>query len=196
MHGIIITYWYFVTFIICLTNALFVTKKNKKYYTTLIIPNLAPPPWLYSVVWTILYILMATASWMLHLDLVNINKSWSFELTLFICFLVTSSLFIPIFFVLRRNFEAFIIMLISSGLAIATVYFYFNANFWSGLLFLPTVVWVLFATGISFSILCNNRNGATRREDSIVFLKPNQHLERSTFITENQHHSKKLTSWI
>lgn len=54
--------------------AAFITRDGMKMYQILYMPALAPPAWLFPIVWTILYILMGISSyWILNSD-ANQNK--------------------------------------------------------------------------------------------------------------------------
>lgn len=163
-----IFFWYLLVLSASLLGALSSNgKKGKRYYKKLDLPSIAPKPWIFGVVWPILYLLQASACWLLQES--NAGDEWTFELTLYCIFLGISTLWTPVFFKIQCNMASLIIMLLSTGMATATVYYFFVAHTLSGWLFLPTAIWVLFATYLMLCIYINNReNTYTRKQLSTI----------------------------
>src|SRR6185436_17188539 len=72
---------------------------SPEWYGTLAKPSWAPPAWLFGPVWTVLYILMAIAAWLIWRQ-----GGWARErspLTLYCVQLALNAAWTPIFFGLR-----------------------------------------------------------------------------------------------
>lgn len=157
MNALIIIGWYGIAFGAMFIGSLFgMWKSSRKYYKALILPTLAPPPAVFGIVWSILYTLIGTTGW-LYQD--HNNNEWDATLTWLVAFIGTSTLFPFFFFFIKDNFVSLIIMIASLALGIVTIYYLFHNYLLSGYFFLPTVIWVGFATYLQLEILVNNREG-------------------------------------
>lgn len=163
-----IFFWYLLVLCASLVGALTSDgRRGKRYYKNLDLPQIAPESWVFGIVWPILYVLQASACWLLQDN--NASNAWSFELTLYVIFLGVSTLFSPVFFKLRSNLVAFVIMILSVGLGITVNYFFFANYLLSGWLFLPTNIWIVFATYLMLCIWINNRSDTyTKKELSAI----------------------------
>lgn len=168
-----IFFWYLLVLCSSLLGALSSGGSDgKAYYKQLDLPSIAPEPWLFGVVWPLLYALQGTACWLLQDS--NPSDEWTFELTLYVIFLGVSTLFTPMFFTIRSNLGSLIVMLLSTGLAITTVYFFFDHYSLAGWFFLPTVIWVAFATYLMLGIYINNRSNTFSRKELSKIVKEEQ----------------------
>jgi translocator protein len=122
---------------------------DRPFYDKLIKPNYTPSPRAISVIWIILFTLEATAAYLLQLHL---KGGWSVGLDFFLVFLKVITFFPPVFFGYKQILLSCVIMIGSTALSIITNYFFF-AKFWlPGLLFLPTTLWVSYATVLQILI--------------------------------------------
>jgi tryptophan-rich sensory protein len=167
MSALIIIGWYALAYGAMFIGGLFgMWKSARKYYKSLILPVLSPPPAVFSIVWSVLYTLIGTAGWLYQ---EHNNDDWDAALTWVVIFLGVSTLFTFFFFTVKDNFVSFIIMLGSLGTGITAVYYLFHGYLVSGYLFLPTVIWVGFATYLQLGILVNNRHGSYSSDEIMVF---------------------------
>ena len=122
-------------------------------YMNLIKPNLAPPGILFPIVWTILYILMGVSYGILkdnNLTDENIDLIYYAQL-------VVNALWSIFFFVLKwRLFSAIWIILLALLIVYMIIKFY-DRNKLAGLLQIPYLLWVVFATYLNLSIYLLNR---------------------------------------
>lgn len=122
-------------------------------YGNLVQPPLAPPGWLFPVVWTILYILMGI-SFYLILEENNYDKDSSY-LVYFIQLFV-NGLWSIFFFVFKlRLFSSIWLILLIILIAIMIVKFY-RINKLAGLLQIPYLLWCIFALYLNISIYILN----------------------------------------
>ncbi|TCO78030.1 TspO/MBR family protein [Marinisporobacter balticus] len=134
----------------------FLTKDAYGKYQNLIQPKFAPPPWVFGVVWPILFFLMGIASyriWMLKSEKARgKNALFYYGLQLFFNFFWSI-----LFFGLALRGLALIELLILLILIIITCIKFYRLDKVAGYLFIPYIVWVAFAGILNLSILWLNK---------------------------------------
>lgn len=122
-------------------------------YNSLIQPPLAPPGILFPIIWSILYVLMGISYGILESNsLVNYNINSIYYLQLFV-----NALWSIFFFVFKWRFFAFLWVLLLLVLVIIMIKRFYHKNKISGLLQIPYLFWVAFATYLNFAIWLLNR---------------------------------------
>ena len=122
-------------------------------YNSLVQPPLAPPSILFPIVWSILYILMGVSYEILESNsLVDSDINSIYYLQLFV-----NALWSIFFFVLKWRFFAFLWILLLLVLVIIMIIRFYRKNKLSGLLQIPYLLWVAFATYLNFAIWLLNR---------------------------------------
>lgn len=116
-------------------------------------PPLSPPGWLFPVVWTILYILMGIASYIVW-D--SKDKSKDFALKVYALQLFFNLFWSYIFFNMQNYLFAFIWLLILWVLIIITAVLFYRINKTAGYLFIPYIIWVTFAAYLNLAIYLLN----------------------------------------
>lgn len=122
-------------------------------YKTLQKPFLAPPSIVFPIIWTILYILMGISYGILK------SNSKIDSVTDFVYYLQlgVNALWSIFFFVLKWRLFAFIWILLLVGLVILMIIQFYNKNKIAGLLQIPYLLWVLFASYLNFGVYILNR---------------------------------------
>lgn len=129
------------------------TSGSMEKYDGLTMPALAPPSLLFPVVWTILYILMGISHGILKVNGLNTQDT---EI-IYYAQLIVNLLWPVLFFVLAWRLFAFIwIVLLDILVIIMTVRFY-RQNKTAGLLQIPYILWVLFASYLNLAVYLLNR---------------------------------------
>ncbi len=118
-------------------------KTDTVFYDSLKKPFFAPPPIVFIIVWTILYILIATSLYK------NKNKSIDYYKSLIINYF-SNQIYTFIFFIIKSPFIAFIDCII---VFISSLFLY---NETKQKLLIPYIVWNLFACILSLSIYLLN----------------------------------------
>lgn len=122
-------------------------------YNTLIQPVFAPPSILFPIVWTILYVLMGISYGILKSkSLENSEINFIYYLQLFV-----NAMWSIIFFTFEWRLFAFIWILILILLIIMMIIKFYNKDKVAGLLQIPYLLWVLFASYLNLSIYILNR---------------------------------------
>lgn len=118
-------------------------------------PPLSPPAWVFAVVWTILYILMGIASYViLESDAKPQDKTNA--LTLYALQLIFNFFWTIIFFNLRQYIFAFVWILALWALIIATILKFRAISKTAAYLLLPYIIWVTFAAYLNLGVAILN----------------------------------------
>lgn len=114
-------------------------------------PPLSPPGRLFPVVWTILYIMMGIASWLVWTS--DINKQDIFYALMVYGRQLFVNFFWPIFF-FRLNWYlfAFVWLLLLWGLILANILVFYPIRKTAAYLLIPYLVWVTFAGYLNLGI--------------------------------------------
>ena len=115
-------------------------------------PALSPPGWLFPVVWTILYILMGIAS---YLVLVSGKPNRS-ALSVYGTQLIFNFFWSIIFFNFEAYLFSFVWLIILWVLILATMILFFRVSEPAGYLLLPYLLWVTFAGYLNLYIYLLN----------------------------------------
>ena len=121
----------------------FITNNQMETYSNLNTPLLAPPGWLFPIVWTLLYILMGISSYF------NALIVYSFQLFINFCW--------PLFFFNLHNYFLSLMILIALILTVIYMLIIFKKiNPKSFYLNIPYILWLFFASYLNFMIFINN----------------------------------------
>lgn len=125
-----------------------------KEFNSLVKPPLAPPAFLFPVVWTILYILMGYSSYLIYEenDLHTECCLKIYFLNLFVNFLWS-----PIFFGLNLRLFSLIWLIILDVVVAYMILCFFKVNKKAAYLQIPYMVWCLFATYLNLMFYLLNR---------------------------------------
>ena len=122
-------------------------------YNSLKQPFLAPPSILFPIVWTILYILMGISYGILESkSLIEPKTKFIYYLQLFV-----NAMWSIIFFTLKWRLFAFIWIIILSLLVIIMIIEFYKKNKIAGLLQIPYLLWVLFASYLNLAVYLLNK---------------------------------------
>ena len=125
-------------------------------YNSFIKPALSPPGWFFAIIWPILYLLMGIAVYIIYQE-PQTNESKK-AIILYWIQLFVNFLWPIVFFRLEWYWISVVIILILDALVfIITVWFY-NIKKTAGLLMIPYLVWILFATYLNIGIAILNYN--------------------------------------
>ncbi|MDN5848043.1 MAG: tryptophan-rich sensory protein [Nitrococcus sp.] len=120
------------------------------FYTELVRPNWAPPPLLFGPVWTVLYALMGIAAWLVWCA--GGFRSFPFALSLFLVQLALNALWSWLFFIWHLGALAFADIVLLWALIVATAVAFWRIRPLAGALFIPYLLWVSFASALSYSV--------------------------------------------
>ncbi len=117
-------------------------------YNDLIKPTLSPPGIVFSIAWTIIYLLIGI-SYTLLKEKGQVPKETK---QLYYTQLVFNYLWTFIFFIFRLRLLSVLWIIILDVLVVIMTYQFYKQNKLSGILLIPYVLWLLFATYLNISI--------------------------------------------
>ena len=139
-----------ICFIAAGLGSMATTTQIPGWYAELTKPSWTPPSWLFGPVWTILYLAMAVAAWLVWRQTGLVAVRW--PLTWFGVQLVLNTLWSVIFFGLHQpGWAAFEIGWLWAAILITLLSFWSRSKI-AGLLLVPYLLWVSFAAVLNVSI--------------------------------------------
>ena len=119
------------------------------FYEQLVRPSWAPPGWLFAPVWTVLYVLMGVAAWLVWR--VHGFEQGRTALVLFIVQLGANALWTWVFFVWQQGALAVAEIMLLWCLIVATAVSFWRLDAVAAVLLLPYLAWVTFAVALTMS---------------------------------------------
>ena len=120
------------------------------WYASLQKPAWNPPSWIFGPAWTLLYVMMAVAAWLVWRE--GGWRTQRLALGLFLLQWLLNALWTPLFFGWHRLGLAFAEIIILWLALTATVFSFWRVRRSAGLLLLPYLAWVSFAAALNFTI--------------------------------------------
>ncbi len=136
-------------------GSVFTTPNIPTWYASLNKPILNPPNWIFGPVWTILYILMGISAfliWNYGLSKRDVKKA----LTIFIFQLFLNSIWSIFFFGFQSPLLAFFVIVILFLLILLMIFSFYKISKTAGMILLPYLFWVGFASYLNLAILILN----------------------------------------
>lgn len=140
--------WAGVTFVAAALGGL-ASAGSREFYAQLATPDWAPPGTVFGPVWTLLYILMALAAW-----LVWRRAGWQgarAALAMYLVQLALNALWTWLFFAWRQGAAAFVEVLVLWVAIAATALLFGRVRPLAGALMLPYLAWVTFASALTWA---------------------------------------------
>ena len=113
-------------------------------------PTWNPPGWIFGPVWTMLYVMMAVAAWLVWRE-----GGWRTQrkaLGLFLVQWLLNAVWTPLFFGMHRSGLAFFEIVLLWLVLAATVSAFWSVKRAAGVLLVPYLAWVTFAAVLNFTI--------------------------------------------
>ena len=132
-----------------------ITSGNMDLYSQINQPPLAPPSWVFPVVWTILYSLMGISLYLVW----NSNAIYSDKRRAYIFFgaqLFLNFIWSPIFFGMQQFLLAFIVLIFMWIFTLGMILSFYKISKPAGLLQIPYLLWLTFAGYLNFAIYLLN----------------------------------------
>lgn len=124
------------------------------FYARLVRPPWAPPASAFGPVWSVLYLLMGIAAWLVWRD--QSTNHLGTPLLLFIAQLCANSLWSWLFFAWRNGAVAFAEVLVLLTLIAATIAAFWRINRLAGALMFPYLAWVCLASALTWAVWQSN----------------------------------------
>lgn len=130
-----------------------ITMDGFKSYADVTKPPLSPPSWVFPVVWTILYILMGIASYLVYESKDEANKK---ALTFYLIQLALNFIWPIFFFGFDAYLFSFILLIILIVFVVLTTVSFYRINTSAGLIMLPYLIWLCFAAYLNLGVYILN----------------------------------------
>lgn len=114
-------------------------------------PELMPPPFVFAIVWPILYFMMILS--LAFYIRKGVNKFDKWGITFFVLQLALNLSWPPVFFGLHRPLWALLIILVLILFVLVTMVLFYKKSKTAGLLLLPYFLWLLFAAYLNSEIV-------------------------------------------
>jgi tryptophan-rich sensory protein len=121
-------------------DAALVTRSVHSWYASLTAPPGTPPTWVFSAVWTVLYVMIGVAGWLVwrRSGAARPLRLWGWQLA-------ANAIWVPAFFGLHNPPLGFAVMLVLLALIVVTMHSFFRLNRIATWLMLPYLLWAGFA---------------------------------------------------
>lgn len=126
---------------------------NSSSFDNVAKPSFTPPDFIFPIVWITLFILMGISSYIIYKSDSPNKKS---ALIVYGIQLVLNSLWTLFFFNLKWYLFSFIWILLIIAFVIIMIYKFYKINKAAGLLQIPYLLWLIFASVLSFSVYLMN----------------------------------------
>ena len=144
-----------VSIIVCLAagfiGSIFTNANIPTWYAALKKPSFAPPNWVFAPVWTILFVLMGIAAYLVWRQGFH-TPTVKTALIIFIVQLIFNMLWSLVFFTLKSPLFGFVVIIILWLLILFTIVYFSNISKIAGILLVPYIVWVSFASILNFML--------------------------------------------
>lgn len=119
-------------------------------------PPLAPPMWLFPVVWTILYVLMGISSYLILIS-DSSQREKEAAIHLYGYQLLVNFLWPTFFFNFGWYFFAFLWLVLLWGIVFLMIRKFYDINKWAAYINIPYLIWLTFAAYLNIGIWWLNR---------------------------------------
>ena len=133
------------------------TRGSMEMYSQVNQPPLAPPAWIFSVVWPVLYILMGVSSAMVYINGNRDPEAASSALKIYAVNLIFNFLWSIVFFNFRAFLFAYIWLMILWVIIIVMIAKFRKISPTAAWLQIPYLLWVTFASYLNLMIWLLNR---------------------------------------
>lgn len=126
-----------------------------EFYSTLVKPALSPPGWLFPIVWTILYALMGLSAYLIYRSNAAQSEKKN-ALIIYAAQLFVNFLWSIVFFRFKSLWLAVAVIVILLALIVWMLLVFRKISPVAAYLNIPYLIWTLFATYLTVSILVLN----------------------------------------
>ena len=134
----------------------FLTRDGMRHFQTVPQPPLSPPAWVFPVVWTVLYLMMGAASYLVLTSAASAPRRER-ALTVYGLSLAANFLWPIVFFTMRMYLAAFLLLLVLWVLAAIAALLFSCIDGRAGRLMVPYLVWLTFAAYLNLGVWLLNR---------------------------------------
>jgi tryptophan-rich sensory protein len=142
----------FVPMGVGMANSFATQKSIREWYPTIRKPPWTPPNWLFAPVWTVLYVMMGWAMWLVLRSDASSTAIW-WATGLWVLQLTLNAFWSPAFFGRRDPPGALKVLFVMDVAIIANIWAFATISTLSAALMLPYLAWGLFATALNIRVV-------------------------------------------
>ena len=154
-QGVVMAFFITICFGVAGIGSVFTMPSVTNWYSGLAKPTWTPPSWLFGPVWTVLYLSMAVAAWLVWRQAGQANVA--IPLAIFGIQLTLNLAWSIIFFGRHEIGLAMVDIVLLWMAILATILTFRNVNTFAGWLLVPYLAWVTFASALNYAIWRMNR---------------------------------------
>lgn len=139
-----------------IVGGLFTVQAISQWYTTINKPFFNPPSWIFGPVWTLLYVMMGIALFLIWKEKSE-KRLKQKAITIFMIQLFLNAAWSPAFFGLHSPLFGLAIIIPLWISILLTIQYFGKISKNAALLLIPYILWVSFATVLNFAIWWMNR---------------------------------------
>ncbi len=128
--------------------------KDSLWYYSLNKSPFTPPAWIFPVVWTILYLMIAISFLFFIKD--GFSKDKIFPTVIFIIQLILNFCWSPVYFGLHNIALAFFIIILLIIFVFINIILFYKKSKIAAYLLIPYFIWIIFAAYLNFEIFMLN----------------------------------------
>lgn len=128
------------------------------WFATLQKPAFSPPDWLFGPAWSVLYAAIGIASFLVWLrayrtGFTTVSRGQlATALGVYALQLVVNWVWVPVFFAWHQLMAAFVVIVVLDAVALVNAALFWRISWLAGLLFVPYVLWLAFASYLNFGL--------------------------------------------
>ncbi len=145
-----LTAFILLCFIVEIIGSFWTKEAVSIWYPTLVKPSWTPPDWVFGPVWSILYIMIAIAGWLIYRARHSTKRTVA--LILYGCQLALNFIWSFLFFSLRSPTLGLIDIILLCLLISLTIIKAWSVRPLASLMLIPYLVWVVYATSLNAGI--------------------------------------------
>jgi benzodiazapine receptor len=145
-----------ITVSIAVSASFFTISQIPGWYSTLNKPSFNPPNWLFGPVWSVLYIMIAVAAYLVW-QRRSSNALYKTTRTIYIVQLLLNFLWSATFFGMHQVLGALVVIALLWVSIVATIHYFYKFNKVAAWLLVPYLLWVSFASVLNLYIYLLNR---------------------------------------
>ena len=134
-----------------IVGAFFTSDSTTEWYALLNKPSYNPPDWIFGPVWIVLYLMMGISLFLIWKEDLK-NKEIRSAFIIFIVQLIFNALWSIVFFGAQSIIGGLIVIIILWVLILITILKFIKISRVAGILLIPYLLWVSFATVLNFFI--------------------------------------------
>ena len=139
-----------ICFAVAGVGSVFTARSVPTWYAELAKPSWTPPGWLFGPVWTVLYVMMAVAAWLVWRQAGTAEVGLA--LALFAVQLALNGLWSPVFFGLRNPGLGFGVIVLLWLAIVGTMATFWRVKPAAAWLLAPYLAWVTYASALNFAV--------------------------------------------